>query len=144
MPEIRYFKTKGRLEWSEWVNALRFDPATPMPEGLLSNPELTSRVPGGSIVAPRIFATKLELAQTLAPFIVGIRAGRLAVDRWPGLWDWLAASTLTPSARSNPTVDARSRRSRCMRLTIIGGGNTDIEFTVLSDCLSGLATPPAF
>ncbi len=91
MAEIRYFNNQGRLRWVEWLAALREQPSLQFPEGLLTDTGLSSRAPGGGEVIPRVFQTKLELAQTLAPVVAKVRSARLASDRWPGVWDWLAA-----------------------------------------------------
>src|SRR5688572_12366402 len=91
MSEIRLFNEQGRIRWGEWLSTLREQPLTPFPTDLLTNPELTERAPGGGEVIPGVFRTKLELAQAISPLVARVRLARLSADRWPGLWDWLAA-----------------------------------------------------
>lgn len=91
MSELRYFNPKGREQWGAWLDNLTNDPASPFPDGLLTNPDYTLRAPGTATVEPQVFATKFALAETLAPIIASVHEARLGSDRWPGLWDWLAA-----------------------------------------------------
>lgn len=91
MAELRYFTEAGRDQWAAWLEDLKTDPAKPFPDGLLTNPDCTRRAPGTAAVESRIFTTKFELAETLAPAIAAVRDARLPADYWPGLWDWLAA-----------------------------------------------------
>lgn len=91
MPELRYFNETGRGQWRQWLEELKADPAKEFPAELLTNPDCTRRAPGGAAVEARVFVTKFELAETLAPAIAAVRAARLPADNWPGLWDWLAA-----------------------------------------------------
>ncbi len=91
MPELRYFNEAGRGQWRQWLEELKNDSAKAFPAELLTNPDCTRRAPGGATVEARVFATKFELAETLAPAIAAVRAARLPADYWPGLWDWLAA-----------------------------------------------------
>ena len=91
MPELRYFTPEGRARWSEWLDALRTNPSLLFPAGLLDNPDLTHAAPGGFVVTAGEFDSRFELAQVLAPIILKLRDQRLPADRWPGVWDWLAA-----------------------------------------------------
>jgi len=90
MDELHYFTTAGRTKWNEWLLALQADPSSPFPEALLSNPDLTRRVPGIT-VKKQAFGSKFELAETLSPVVNALREQRFTADRWPGVWDWLAA-----------------------------------------------------
>ncbi len=90
MSELRYFNESGRTQWREWLEALKVDHAKPFPAELLTNPDSTRRAPGDASVEARVFTSKFELAETLAPAIAAVRATRLPADHWPGLWDWLA------------------------------------------------------
>jgi hypothetical protein len=91
MPELRYFNGSGRQEWSAWLESLRADSAKPFPDHLLTNPDVSLRAPGSVMVEERSFASKFEMAEALASVITALRDQRLPADRWPGLWDWLAA-----------------------------------------------------
>jgi len=91
MAELRYFTEDGRARWNEWLGSLTIDSSLPFPDGLLTNPDFTRRAPSSATVQVGTFESKFELAKSLAPVIASVRDERLPADRWPGLWDWLAA-----------------------------------------------------
>lgn len=91
MAELRYFTPEGRARWSAWLDELRLNPSLPFPEGILENRDLTRAAPGGITVVARVHESRFDLAQELAPAISQLRLDRFPADRWPGVWDWLAA-----------------------------------------------------
>lgn len=109
MPEMRYFNEAGRARWNEWLILLRDDSSLDFPEGLLTNPDLTRRAPGAANVEAFIFDSKYELAKRLSPMIAIVRKERFPAERWPGLWDWLAAFHFDSIC---PTIDSGMRSIR--------------------------------
>jgi hypothetical protein len=91
MSEVRYFTTEGRRAWNDWLVELRANPLSPFPTGLLENGDVTRRAPGKLEIKPERYTSAFELAKALAPIVAEIRSNRFPSDRWPGLWDWLAA-----------------------------------------------------
>jgi hypothetical protein len=91
MSELRYFTVEGRTRWNQWLDELRLDSTLALPAGLLTNPDFSCRAPTALSVDQQLFASKFEMAERLAPVIASVREARLPGDRWPGLWDWLAA-----------------------------------------------------
>ena len=90
MTNLRFFNTKGRQVWSEWLEKLREDPSCPFPQNLIHDLNLTQATRGG-VAFSECSGSKFELAMSLVQPVEEAEASGLAIEHWPGLWDWLAA-----------------------------------------------------
>lgn len=91
MTNLRYFTESGRQKWAAWIEALRADSSLPFPKEMLTDSTLTLKAPIPAPLPECIYSTKYELGVALAPVIQALEEARLSADRWPGVWDWLAA-----------------------------------------------------
>lgn len=91
MSDLRYFTDSGRQKWASWIEALRADSSLPFPKEMLTDPLLTLKAPGQIVVGDCGHDAKYDLAVALAPAAQALEEARLPADRWPGVWDWLAA-----------------------------------------------------
>lgn len=111
MAEIRYFTEAGRTRWAEWVEELRGNPSLALPDGLLTNSDLTRRAPAVHGIERKLITSKYELAEHLAPAVLAIRDARMSADRWPGLWDWLAGFFFDALCPANSSGERDLRES---------------------------------
>jgi hypothetical protein len=114
MPELRYFTDSGRTRWAAWLEELKTNPGAALPDGLLTNPDHTRRAPTAVTIEMKLFDSKYTLAEELAPVVAAVREARLPADRWPGLWDWLAAfyfDSLCPTKAGKRDLREQARYS---------------------------------
>lgn len=109
MPNLRYFNEKGRSAWSDWLDALRNNPALAFPFELLEDVTFTRAAPGGAQLGPAS-ESKFSLASSLVGPVSEAETKGLSIEHWPGLWDWLAAyyfdSLCPPKADGTRNVKA--------------------------------------
>lgn len=90
MVNARYFNQRGREKWTSLIQDLRSDPGLPFSSEILTDTTFSSAAPGG-VILPEASNSKFDLACDLASKVAVIEEAGLQADRWPGLWDWLAA-----------------------------------------------------
>lgn len=85
MTQIRRLTDKGRAEFKAWLEGgAKGEP----PRHLLTGADTSDEIAGSAHVAPRTFATRLELGHYLVKQLSVLTAASVAFDE--GLWDWLS------------------------------------------------------
>ena len=79
----------GIAEFKNWIECLKEDPKSEIPLSLLSDNAHAYEIPGSSELPSRIFSSKYELAEELAPIVLEIETLRVSHECWPGIWSAL-------------------------------------------------------
>jgi len=84
---VRVLRNRGRELFRNWVLQLADNSADNPPVHLLSDEDTSFGVPGASIVTPRVFSKKYELAVALLPHVEELEGLEVNHDCWAGIWD---------------------------------------------------------
>ena len=80
----------GRAKYREWVEGLAAQPASPVPDNIIYDDELSFSIPETPEIVPKVYLSKYEFAAEMYRYVKAAEDAKVDHNCWPGIWDALA------------------------------------------------------